>query len=373
MTAGGDKSVAKSEAKSFGHLMSELDFDFCLSCGACLASCPNGCLELEEDRPKITDKCYRCGLCYYQCPQLVSTETLATRLFGEKLRSENLGEYKKAYSARATNSEIHERGQDGGVVTALLKCLLKEKHIDGAVVTVTGKDPWNPVPKVATDEDEILEGAGTIYSRGQIVAGVSEAVKHYGLEDIAVVGTPCQIKAFRRMESGKLDATKLRSNVKLLVGLFCTESFSYSNVIKIVKNELGKKIGDIKKMDIRQGDFTIYGKDNSKESIPVKDLKKYVTIPCTICDDYCAELADIAVGSVGAPEGYSAVLSRTDVGVKAFEKVLSLENLDSESLENVKPGLELLERLSSQKKKNNRKEVERRKKNKQSLPPAATR
>ncbi len=368
--AGNNNTKDNSQEKAFKDLRAELDFEYCLSCGACIAACPLGSIEFENGKPKLTGECTSCGMCYYQCPQFKNTNEVSEILFEGERKSESIGEYREAYSARASESDILEEGQDGGVVTALLAALLEEGYIDGAIVTVSGDEPWKPVPKIATTKEEILEGAGTIYSRGPIVTGVKEAIEELGLEKLAVVGTPCQMRAFRRMEQGQRSLQKIRSKVKLLVGLFCTEAFSYPNMIKIVEEELGMNIEEVEKMDITKGNFTVYSNTGSEESIPVKELGKYATEACHVCDDYSGELADISVGSVGAPGGYSAVLTRTDIGAEAFATARETGAFEAEPLNDVKPGLGLLEKLSSRKKEGNREEIEKRREEGQSLPPS---
>lgn len=364
-----EKMRKEQPPRAFGHLKSELDFDFCLECGACVASCPLNSIELEEG-PRLSGTCVSCGLCYYQCPQFEKTREIADRIFGGERKSESIGEYDKSYSARASDPEIWERGQDGGAVTALLTSLLEEGFIDGTVVTVSGSNPWEPEPEVAITRDEITEGSGTIYTRGPKLLGVTDAVDLYGLGEIAVVGTPCQIKAFRRMESGGRDLRSLRSKVKILIGLFCSESFSYSGVRKVVEEKLDLDLENVEKIDIEKGDFVAYPEEGSEQGLPVKSLKQYATTPCKVCEDYSAELADVSIGSVGAPSEHSAVLTRTPVGVEAFNRAMEAEAFEVESLEEVKPGLGLLKKLSSKNKEKARKEIERREEEDEPLPPS---
>lgn len=335
-----------------------------------MAACPIDVLELKKGIPKLKGECISCGLCYYQCPQFVGTEELADVVFGEGREPKPVGEYEGAYSAVATDSEIRERGQDGGVVTALLTTLLEGGFIDGAVVTVTSDEPWNPKTVVATSREEVVQGSGSIYTRGPQVLGVKEAIDRHDLENIAFVGVPCQIKAIRTMESGLVDQKNLRSKIKLLIGIFCTESFSYSSMQEIAEKEFEVGLGDVRRMDIDKGNFVLYLDDGSKREKPIKELKEYATAPCSVCDDYTAELADISVGSVGAPSGKCAVLTRTQVGVDAFDHALKSGALEDESLEDVKPGIGLLERLSSRKKEESSDEAEERKSAGESLPPS---
>lgn len=361
--------VVDQPAKAFGHLKKELNFDFCLGCGACVASCPLESLRLGEGGPSLKGKCVSCGLCYYQCPQFVSSDKVAKRIFGEESESEDIGVYEKIYSARANDAEILERGQDGAAITALLVSLLEEDFIDGAVVTASGSDPWCPETRVTVSRAEIIEGAGTIYTRGPIILGVKDAVDLYGLSKMALVGTPCQIKAPRRMELEGRAQRRLGSKVKLLIGLFCTEAFSYPSIKEITEKKLGVNLKDVRKMDIDKGKFIVYSKEGSNPELSVSSLKQYATTPCKVCCDFSAELADVSVGSVGSPSGYSTVISRTPVGVEAFELAQGTGVFEAKPIQEVKPGIGLVRKLSLRKKKEARAEIEERRKDGKSLPP----
>ncbi|KXA93264.1 hypothetical protein AKJ65_06470 [candidate division MSBL1 archaeon SCGC-AAA259E19] len=292
-------------------------------------------------------------------------------VFGENYESSELGRVKESYSAQANDSEIKEWGQDGGVATAILASLLEEDYIDGAIITESGNEPWNPVSKVALNREEVIKGAGTIYSLGSPLLSSEEAVEKYGLENIAVVGTPCQMRAFRRMKTGNKQFRRVGSRIKLLIGLFCTESFPYSDLRRIVEEELETNIEKVEKMDIDKGKFIVYTDEGEKEGMPVSSLKKYAFPHCHVCHDFSAELADISVGSVGAPLGHSAVLLRTSIGVEAFDFLLEREVIRASPLENVEPGAGLIEKLSSNKRGDAREEIEERKENEQSIPPYA--
>ncbi len=49
--------------------MIEVDKDECDFCGACVAVCPDDCIELYEKDIEIDyKKCIECNLCIYVCP-----------------------------------------------------------------------------------------------------------------------------------------------------------------------------------------------------------------------------------------------------------------------------------------------------------------
>ena len=45
----------------------------CTSCGACVATCEIGVLEMVAGRPTLVGKCTSCGVCLHQCPRSITT------------------------------------------------------------------------------------------------------------------------------------------------------------------------------------------------------------------------------------------------------------------------------------------------------------
>ena len=76
--------------------------------------------------------------------------------------------------------------------------------------------------------------------------------------------------------------------------------------------------------------------------------------------DYVAEWADVSTGSVGSPDGWSTVLTRTGDGETVFKAAVDAGLIETKPMDEVKPGLPLLEKLAKGKKDKNGKERERR-------------
>lgn len=354
--------------KVFGHLTSEVHSDLCASCGACVASCPVDSLSLENGRPSLKGRCTACGLCYDVCPQTVSDEEVMEEVFGEVSSSE-IGPYQEAYSGKTTSSSIEVAAQDGGIVTSLLVSLLDEGFIDGAVVV--GRDSeWRPQLKVAISEEDLIESAGTKYTPNPLLVALQEGVDFYDLDRMAVVATPCQVKAIRNMSTGKRAVRKITDNIELVIGLFCSKCFTYPGFFeKVLVDQLDMDLSNVGKFDVKEGKFIIYQKGKRKEELDLDSLDQFVFHPCKICQDFSAELADISVGSVGSPKGQSTVIVRTDVGDEAFKQGLRSGIFEVESLDNVDPGMDLVKKVSSQKKERASKEIENYKEKEKSLPP----
>lgn len=64
-------SVVKARKLSGFDLLDDIVLSgLCISCGACILSCPTGALQMIEKKPDlIVEKCIRCGTCYVRCPR----------------------------------------------------------------------------------------------------------------------------------------------------------------------------------------------------------------------------------------------------------------------------------------------------------------
>lgn len=268
-----------------------------------------------------------------------------------------LGTYKEAISARATDKQIQKISQDGGIVTALLSFALDEKMIDGAVVAGPGEDMWKPEPQVAMTSEEILAAAGTKYTFSPNVWTLKEAVRQYGLEKVGTVAIPCQTMGIRKMQSYPFGVRFVADKIALLIGIYCMENFPFASLQTFISEKMGVSPELVEKMDIGKGKFWVYTADEEL-SIPLKETHGYEQSGCNICLDYVAELADLSTGSVGSPDGWSTVLTRTDSGDSVFKLAVDAGIIETKSMADVKPGLGLLEKLATDKKTKNQKTID---------------
>ena len=108
-------------------------------------------------------------------------------------------------------------------------------------------------------------------------------------------------------------------------------------------------MSSIKAISASQRDDRLLVTTFSDEELEVKlsDVAKLVRKGCGRCYDLLAEAADISIGPLGAPEGYSAAIVRTDHGENALENAITWDLLE------VKDGVDekTLEALKANKKK----------------------
>lgn len=357
--------------KVFNDLIKEVTtLGYCISCGACVASCPFVCLTMEGGIPVLKKACVNCGICYGECPQVIDSRQLEQKIFGRKASDEEVfGVYQQALSIEARSPDIKARAQDGGAVTALLASLLEGGFIDGAIVMGVGPLPWQPTPRVAMARNELIECAGTKYAMGPLFLGLRDAVDLHYCSRVAVVGTPCQITASRRMQLSELTNRRLGGTIVLHLGLFCERAFEYEKFFRgVIQKQLRTPLSEVVKFDIKRGRFIIYHRHKPRRELALEAVQRYVCQSCKVCMDFAAELADISVGSDGSPIGRSTVLIRTQTGSEAFDIARRFRELDVLELEKVKPGIEAIRKTSKEKKLKAGREFQRIKLQRRPLP-----
>jgi coenzyme F420 hydrogenase subunit beta len=208
------------------------------------------------------------------------------------------------------------RRQSGGAVTAILVNALEEGLID-AVVTVTA-DPWTlrPSSAVITRTEALVQSAGSRYNWWvPLLAALKHAVVEKKYRKIAVVGVPCAVQALARIRGSDNDLLKpFASAIRLVIGLFCTETFDYMALVEgKLKGELGIAPNEIKKLDVK-GKLEIRKQDGSTTNVPLAELENCIRKGCHICTDLTAVFSDISAGAVGSPAGSTTLVIRTPAG-----------------------------------------------------------
>ena len=291
-----------------------IDTGECTVCGACITACPDSHIKLIENkpkRPKRTVDCVGCHTCYDACYML--RHDLIKDIEGHIMgwgRKESIGLYRRAVAARTKDTEIERTCQNGGIVTTLLLYALDAGIIDGALIV--GGDNWSPVAYVAKNRDEIMRSAGSKYGVVPVLKALRAAVVDHGLGKICVVGSPCHIQSIRYLKHKGLP---LASSVKLTIGLFCRENYEYACIAEKIRVK-GVDIKQVDKLDVSD-EFNIYA-TGDKLSLPITEAKSCVPRHCLVCQDFAAELADIAIGSDVSAEEWSMVIIRTEEGEKVF-------------------------------------------------------
>jgi coenzyme F420 hydrogenase subunit beta len=332
--------------KTYRDLKKEVwDAGLCSGCGACVAVCPVEGLFFETGKgmnsPVSTGTCKEdvegvpCGVCYAICPR-ASGET-----------RQMLGKYTDAMAGKATFEVPHR--QSGGAVTAILASALDDGLIDGVVTVTEDRFTLEPRSAIITSSEVLIHEAGSRYSWWvPLLASLKEAVVRRKLRRLAVVGVPCAVQAVQQMRRSDNQLAKpYGRSVRLLVGLFCTESFDYR---ALVEGILGEKHHvepwQVKRLNV-SGKLEVTVEGRGQVTIPLKELEATVRPGCRSCTDFSAVDADISAGAVGAPKGATTLLVRTPIGKAFVDRAVASGRLSVEP----KVDLAAVERLAKEKSK----------------------
>ncbi len=344
-----------------------IDADRCIQCGTCVAACPSNSIGIDEDTdlPELVKMCTGCSLCWDFCPRgglryealwppsTITGDTAEEQFpVGAVVRADAADNYWKitggppgdglgavldAYSARA--GARSDEVQDGGVVTALLIAALAGGDIDGALVTRPSDDPdepWKGVAHLATTAKEIIDAAGSYYNQTMALAELD--LSKYDLPAkprIAVVGTPCEIQGIRAMQSRRWPTGAHRiDSVVLTIALLCTKSFDYQGLmLQLLRDDRAIDIERVSKVDVIRGRMIVEYRDGEVAvDEPIKNFHGAALKGCDECADFLGRSADLSVGSVGAMDGWSSLLVRSERGRRAVDNArgrLDLRELDN--------------------------------------------
>lgn len=356
-------------------------YDYCSSCGTCEAICPVNAPVVRREPVDVSQErkayrkmelktevlfkevspfktevspCVACYACERVCPILDGFPT---------------DEYNNIRYMRAGKSRTL-RGQDGAVVSQILKSLLEQGEIDAAIGLVRN-EKWETKIVVVTSPEDVYKVSGTKYTYQPVVATMRDIHRAFvdhaespllsqdgsmreirrdyvdpsinifkKYRKVALVGVPCQVHG----------AYLFRENfnrIALIIGLFCMESFSEEIMSgEIIPKIMGLDIRDAVKMNFHKGKF-IVSTDKETKEVPIKDVAPLARKGCGYCLDYTSCYADISVGSVGSDDGWSTIFVRTENGERYLSKINEIEYSD-------KPiNMEIIQKLSDMKHKHN--------------------
>jgi coenzyme F420 hydrogenase subunit beta len=314
--------------------------DNCAGCGLCVAACSKQVLRWDggdhpilEARIKTVgytegplDSCSFCEkFCEEACPRLDHwTAIEASNLFAARARGPV------------------ESGAPNDVIRSILTAGLTTGMLDGVVML--DLDPWTLEPKarVATSVEEIVSSVGPQYLWAPIFDALNEAVFTRGLENIAIVGTPCAAQAIRKIKaSPNSRLNPYQNTIRLSIAVFCTGIYRPEMIEEILVKSMGISRDQVKRLDVsadrKQLQVELWNGDI--HAIERQTAEKYTLTGCGSCDDYLGESADLAVGALGAPDGKSTLIIRSPVGevfVRNANQLHLLElspDVDSSSLE----------------------------------------
>jgi coenzyme F420 hydrogenase subunit beta len=316
-----------------------IDTDLCTGCAGCVISCPHDVIgydheaggyrpfHLEEELGP--DDCIHgqkgCTTCTRACPRFRAWELQANEHLFDRDREpdEVAGIYSDILLTRASDAMVHQMGQDGGLVSAILLWALEHDYIDAALVSYLegGADSgsWKAVPGVAATRDEILAAAGSRYTYSANTLALPDALEA-GYSRLALVGMSCQSSVPPVMWTRKVG--KISKPILFNLGLLCSKTFDDSIFEELfwAKYRLARE--HIVKMNIK-GVFQIWTDDGAYHEVNLKECHAWTRDGCNHCPDFAAEHADISCGGIGKDNDWTLTMVRTDLGREIVDRMIA--------------------------------------------------
>jgi coenzyme F420 hydrogenase subunit beta len=335
-------------------------FGTCTGCAGCVIACPHDVIGYDhqqggykpfhlEEELGPTDCVHGlkgCTSCTRACPRFRTWEQDANEhLFARDRDPDDMaGIAKDIMLTRASDETVHEMGQDGGLVSAILLWALDHDYIDGALTSFLEGDgsTWKAIPGVAANREEVLASAGSRYTYSANTLALKEAQER-GLSRLALVGMGCQTSAPPVMWHRKVG--KVGKPFILNIGLMCSKTFDDAIFEELFEAKYGIKKADIKKVNIK-GVFQIWCHDGSYHEVNLKECHAWTREGCTSCPDFAAEHADISTGGIGKYNDWTLTVVRTDLGREVISRMLADGTIISRPGDDDPDAIKLMRRLS---------------------------
>ena len=298
----------------------------CMSCGACSGFCPKSAIRMsyidEEGlfKPIIDHAhCVECGICLKCCPAIDHWKKDAI-----------IGEYKELLLAHSTNGTVRHWSTSGGVINELIRFLLEKNIVDRVLMAGFDKNSKIETSGYWITKHNDLKNNPRNYASRYVVVPLLEKLQDYDeAEKIAVVGTPCQIRAI--CNRGGVSATKI-----FRIGITCSGGMSYKateQYKQIQHCKTGKMYyrgdGWPGKNSLQENEMTIEF-DHLGSLFEVMFSSQIFKNPaCRECHDHFAEYADISLCDfwnseerIKEKEGNSCVIVRSEQAKKVVDQMI---------------------------------------------------
>jgi coenzyme F420 hydrogenase subunit beta len=302
----------------------------CSGCGLCVAACSKQALYWEgSDHPQLKkttktigyskgplDTCSFCQkFCEAACPRLQHWVPLETKM---------------ALAARAKGPI--KSGAPNDVIRSILAAGRSNGLIDGVVLL--DLDPWElkPRARVAATVEEIVESVGPQYLWAPVFDGINEAIFERGMENVAVVSTPCAAQAIRKIKTSSNGLLRpYKERIRLSIAVFCTGIYKREVIDEILVKRMDVPADQVKSMDISPDRKWMRAVlwDGSVHTISRQQAESFTRAGCGSCDDYLGESADLAIGSLGASEGTSTLIIRSRSGDVFVRNAIQMNLLET--------------------------------------------
>lgn len=317
----------------------------CCKCGACAAFCSAlnyGALTIDQHGKPVygnAEKCIECGLCYSICPE---TDELDQQIKQLASWSEPLGKIIETTVIRSSDPMLRDLAMDENAVLAILLHLFDNKMIDGVFFSKpVGKLLHQPF--LATSRQEMLDLTGHIGSAPHVLekscdfyavfsmVNMFKSIVRKGLSRIALVVTPCQIKAIRKMQALNLIPS---NSIKICIGIFCSGNVNLRDKEKQkLANIAAVSWDEVNGLSLMDDDIIVTLKSGDTRKVDSKVMESIKSAGCHYCADYSAQFSDISCGAFGKEKGWTTIITRTLLGKSVLTDILRSKNIEQFSVE----------------------------------------
>ena len=346
-----------------------LRHDLCTGCGVCEGACPAEAIStsIRKGRflPMVDEaKCLgdKCGRCLKACPGVgVDLKRIAEETYRDEGVKEDrlVGRYLQCFSGHSNDHDVRFHCASGGMVSQFLIFLLEQGVIDGAVVTGFAEDHLTPQAFIARTREEVLSAKSSKYCPVSL---------HHAAQDIkaaegsrfVVVGLPCHIQGFRKLEA--IDK-RLAKKVVGHFGIYCSSGRTFYLTEHVLKERhidprrltyfayrdegcLGYLVArqrDERAIKITHRNFespscldAVYKTGFQNYYHPLRSF--FIPRRCLLCTDHYAELADVSFGDIHVEPyiadkvGVNSLVVRSEQWKKLLEEA---RKADAVSLEEI--------------------------------------
>ena len=230
-----------------------------------------------------------------------------------------VGRYQKCFTGYSNDEDIRYHCASGGMVSQYLIFLLEKGYIDGAVVTAfDSKSELLVRSYIAHNREDVLRAKSSKYAPVSL-HGMAQAVKQEKGTRYIIVGLPCHIEGFRKLEA--IDK-KFREKIAGYFAIYCSSGRTFYLTEHVFKERgIRKKdltyfayrdegcLGSLvakQRRNIRvtnsNSEISLYNKDEVyKEKYqsyyhPLRSF--FIPRRCLFCIDHYGELADVCFGDI---------------------------------------------------------------------------
>lgn len=307
-----------------------LRHNLCLGCGVCQSACPSNAIniiikkgrfipQVDETKCKNDKGCHRC---HDVCPGLgVDLQRMAKEQFADEQTKTDkwVGHYLKCFTGHSNDEDMRYHCASGGMVSQFLIFLLEKGYIDGAVVTAF--DPKNELlvrSYIAHNREEVLQAKSSKYAPVSL-HGMAQAIKQENGTKYVIVGLPCHIQGFRKLEA--IDR-KLREKVIGHFAIYCSSGRTFyltEHVFKergirkedliyfayrdegclgslVAKQQRGIRVANSNSETALYKEDEVYKERYQSYYHPLRSF--FIPRRCLFCIDHYGELGDVCFGDI---------------------------------------------------------------------------